>query len=165
MILCCGLIVMCYVWSSIYIALFFGGMFISDQNLSRSASGQHSTSGQLVSTHMAAPVKSNKERAAWWLLFVLGLFLLSQLDNNKSTVWPWLFPQIHRPSTPGQRIRPTCTTFLPQHRRNDAGLCPRQLPHATNPFTLGYFSISGRGLVWRVYHARTSHVELLEHNC
>jgi peptidoglycan/LPS O-acetylase OafA/YrhL len=92
MILCCGLLVMCYVWSSIYIALFLGGVLIADLNLSRGASAQHRTSEELLSTYTTAPVKSIKERVAWCLLLVLGLFLLSQPDNYSSTtVWPWPF--------------------------------------------------------------------------
>jgi peptidoglycan/LPS O-acetylase OafA/YrhL len=91
MILCVGLIVMCYVWSSIYIALFLGGLFIADMNLSQA---EHRASEQLGATHTATPTKpkSIKERAALWLLFCLSLFLLSQPDNYpSSTVRPWPF--------------------------------------------------------------------------
>jgi peptidoglycan/LPS O-acetylase OafA/YrhL len=103
MILCCGVIVMCYVWSSIYIALFLGGVLIADLNLSRSASAQHHASGQLPSIYTAAPIKSIKEHASWWLLFVLGLFLLSQPDNYSSTVvWPWPFLRTLVPAHLGQ---------------------------------------------------------------
>jgi peptidoglycan/LPS O-acetylase OafA/YrhL len=90
-LLCCGLIVTCYVWSSIYIALFLGGVLIADLNLSHSESEQRHTSEQLPSIYMA-PVKSIKKHVAWWLLLVLALFLLSQPDNYSSTtVWPWPF--------------------------------------------------------------------------
>jgi peptidoglycan/LPS O-acetylase OafA/YrhL len=89
MILNCGLIFMCYVWTTIYIALFLGGLLIADLNLSRSETASASMSDQLESTNTAAPVKSIKERVAWCLLFVFGLFLLSQPDNNDSTVRPW----------------------------------------------------------------------------
>jgi peptidoglycan/LPS O-acetylase OafA/YrhL len=99
MILCCGVIVMCYVWSSIYIALFLGGLVIADLNLSRS------TPAQLPSANAAEPVKSIKERAAWSSLLVLGLFFLSQPDNYSSTtVRPW----------------PYLRTFVPQHLEKES---------------------------------------------
>jgi peptidoglycan/LPS O-acetylase OafA/YrhL len=90
MIICCGLIIMCYVWSTIYIALFLGGLVIADLNLSRTTSAKQ-TSEQSDSTYATAQVKSMEERAAWTFVFVLGLFLLSQPDNYHSSVRPWPF--------------------------------------------------------------------------
>jgi peptidoglycan/LPS O-acetylase OafA/YrhL len=95
---CAGAIFMCYVWSAIYISLFLGGMFIADLNLMRAAS----TSGYQLpteqqegeSTSPTLPAtKSKKERAGWWILFFVGLFLLNQPDDFPSTKirpWPYL---------------------------------------------------------------------------
>jgi peptidoglycan/LPS O-acetylase OafA/YrhL len=96
MIICAVVMVMCYVWSSIYIALFLGGLFIADMNLSRA---EHRASEQLGAIHPATSTKSIKERAALLLLFVLGIFLLGQPDNYSSTtVRPWPFLRTLVPS-------------------------------------------------------------------
>jgi peptidoglycan/LPS O-acetylase OafA/YrhL len=89
MIVCCGLIVLSYMWHAIYIALFLGGCFIADLNLSRSAAAKARESEQLGPVKDAAPQKSIRERVGWIVVFVFALFLLSQPDNYNSEVWPW----------------------------------------------------------------------------
>jgi peptidoglycan/LPS O-acetylase OafA/YrhL len=99
MVVCAGTIVLCYVWSSIYISLFLGGMFIADLNLSRAESvseyqlptEQQQEAGSANTIHTTT--KSRKEKAACWILLILSLFLLNQPDNFPSTTvkpWPYL---------------------------------------------------------------------------
>ncbi|KAE9989513.1 hypothetical protein EG327_002594 [Venturia inaequalis] len=97
------LVVGCYIWSSIFVALFLGGMGIAEVNLWRGEReremGHHLPSSQLQQQEMDSPPspKSKKERAGWLTLFVTSLFLLNQPDDFPTTTvhpWPYLRSQV-----------------------------------------------------------------------
>lgn len=97
------LVVGCYIWSSIFVALFLGGMVIAEVNIWRSSRSEDSHH-TLPSSHqqeqhqegtdlLPAPSKSKKERAGWLALLSLSLFLLNQPDDFPTTTvhpWPYL---------------------------------------------------------------------------
>lgn len=92
------LVVGCYIWSSIFVALFLGGMGIADLNLWRSARGEgfvlpSSQQEQQQEMDLVPSLKSRKERVGWITLFVSSLFLLNQPDDFPTTIvypWPYL---------------------------------------------------------------------------
>ncbi|KAF2672360.1 hypothetical protein BT63DRAFT_194531 [Microthyrium microscopicum] len=108
MMLCAGLIYMCYVWSSIYIALFLGGVLVADISLSRSSWA----SEQLPPSTTEGPAqKSMAERVGWWSLLIFSLFLLSQPDEySATTMWPWPYLRTLVPEHLGRE-----SEFLAQH--------------------------------------------------
>jgi Flp pilus assembly protein TadB len=97
MIMCLGLVILFYLWSAIWAALFLMGLFLADLNLSR----QQESSQQLLSTfkEKQATVQPFKERVAFSVILVISLLILGQHNKKRETAhWPWPYMEASVPS-------------------------------------------------------------------
>lgn len=99
MILCWGVVALCYLWSAIWAALFLMGLFVADLNLVRQQQQQQLQLPENRSQQMANSAKkpktspqSIKKRIITSLILVLSLFILDQprtRDDRLSSYFPW----------------------------------------------------------------------------
>jgi hypothetical protein len=88
MILCLGVILLFYLWSAIWAALFLMGLFLADVNLGR----QHESSEQVLSNskEKQSQIQPLKERVAFSFVLVISLLILGQPNKDRETAhWPW----------------------------------------------------------------------------
>ncbi|KAE9970523.1 hypothetical protein BLS_004876 [Venturia inaequalis] len=99
MILCWGMIVLCYLWSAIWAALFLMGVFLAELNLVRHQQPQlPETRPQQPANSIEKPETSSpsaKNRIFFSLVMVFSLFILGQPSSREARLnsyfpWPYL---------------------------------------------------------------------------
>ncbi|KAE9978068.1 hypothetical protein EG328_001688 [Venturia inaequalis] len=99
MILCWGMIVLCYLWSAIWAALFLMGVFLAELNLVRHQQPQlpetrpQQPANSIEKSETSSP--SAKNRIFFSLVMVFSLFILGQPSSREARLnsyfpWPYL---------------------------------------------------------------------------
>jgi hypothetical protein len=95
--LCLGVVILFYLWSAIWAALFLMGLFLADLNLSH----QHESPEQVLSNSKGKQsiTQPLKERVAFSLVLAVSLLLLGQPNKDRETAhWPWPYLEASVPN-------------------------------------------------------------------